>query len=70
VASYTILPVIVFIGGLLGGLGGFFAAFDGGHRLSLNVGGKPYNSWPAFIPITLNAPFCWRHLRRSLACWL
>ena len=47
------VPAVVFTGGLIGGLLGFFMQwFSAVVNYPINVGGRPLNSWPAFIPIT------------------
>jgi hypothetical protein len=46
------MPLVVLIGGVIGGLSGIALQYwtmviD----YPLNIGGKPYNSWPAFVPV-------------------
>jgi hypothetical protein len=43
------LPLIMFASGLIGGIWGYFIQWWGeAWSYPLNVGGRPYNSWPAF----------------------
>ena len=47
------VPLVVLIGGLIGGLSGYLMQYwISAVSYPLNVGGKPYHSWPAFIVVT------------------
>ena len=50
--KHTILPWLVFLGGLFGGMGGYALEYwTQVIEYPLVIGGKPFHSWPNFIPV-------------------
>jgi hypothetical protein len=48
----TKLPLIVLIGGIVGGLAGYgLEWWSSTIAYPMNIGGRPFNSWPQFIPV-------------------
>jgi hypothetical protein len=47
------VPLVVLIGGILGGLSGYLMQYwIATTSYPVNVGGRPYHSWPSFIIVT------------------
>jgi hypothetical protein len=52
-SHHTKVPAIALAGGLIGGIGGYFMLYSSAVAFyTINVGGRPFHSWPMFIPIT------------------
>jgi len=50
---HTRVPMVIFVGGLLGCVGGYLMQYYcAAVSYPVNVGGRPLNSWPSFIPVT------------------
>jgi len=50
---WTAVPLVTLLGGIAGGLTGFGLQYwVAVITYPLNIGGRPLNSWPAFIPVT------------------
>ncbi len=66
------VPLVVLIGGIVGGVYRISDAVVDVDAVSypINVGGKPYHSWPAFIVITFEMTILVRrHFGSCSACW-
>ncbi len=51
--EFTLVPLLTLLGGMAGGLGGYFMEWYSMSRLyPVNVGGRPLHTWPHFIPVT------------------
>jgi hypothetical protein len=52
-AHRTGVPLLVLIGGIVGGLTGYGLQYwVSAVAYPLNIGGRPFHSWPSFIPVT------------------
>ena len=63
----TRLPRLVLLGGILGGTGGFSLEYWASTiAYPMNIGDRPFNSWPQFIPVTFETTV----LGAALTCFI
>ena len=66
----TRLPILVFLGGLAGGLGGYSLQYwSQTMAYTMNVGGRPFHSWPQFIPVTFETTVLGAALTAFVGMW-
>jgi hypothetical protein len=67
----TRLPILVLIGGILGGSGGYYLEYwTQVIAYPLNIGGRPFHSWPHFIPVTFETTVLGAALTAFLGMWI
>jgi len=63
----TRLPRLVLLGGILGGTAGFSLEYWASTiAYPMNIGARPFNSWPQFIPVTFETTV----LGAALTCFI
>jgi hypothetical protein len=63
----TRLPLLVLLGGIAGGVGGFsLESWASAVAYPMNIGSRPYISWPQFIPVTFETTV----LGAALTCFI
>jgi hypothetical protein len=66
----TRLPLLVLLGGIAGGIGGFMLqAWASAVAYPMNVGGRPLISWPQFIPVTFETTVLGAALTAFFGMW-
>ena len=66
----TRLPLLVLIGGILGGLGGFSLEYwSSVIAYPMNVGDRPLNSWPQFVPVMFETTVLGAALTAFVGMW-
>ena len=66
----TRLPLLVLLGGILGGAGGYSLEYwTQVIAYPLNVGGRPFHSWPHFIPVTFETTVLGAALTAFVGMW-
>ncbi len=66
----TRLPILVLLGGLIGGAGGYGLEYwSQAIAYPMNIGGRPYHSWPHFIPVTFETTVLGAALTAFVGMW-
>ena len=66
----TRLPMLVLLGGILGGIGGFsLEVWVSAVAYPMNVGGRPLISWPHFIPVMFETTVLGAALTAFIGMW-